>query len=148
MVAAQKHQAAIQSLGVTHLFACASLLIFVIAASHVLQLDLASRIVVSASRCAVQLLILCAFVLEPLFGRNDPRLIVAYLSLIVALAAKEASSRLKYGYAGLRLHFAAAFACGAGAVILYAAVFVCVEINQRVGCMLAPSSGEGTAARR
>ena len=124
MVAAQKHQAAIQQLGVTHLFACVLLLIFVIAASHALRLDLAGRIVISASRCAVQLLILCAFVLEPLFGRNDPKLIVAYLSLIVALAAKEASSRLKYGYAGLRLHFAAAFACGAGSVILYAAVFV------------------------
>ena len=124
MVAAQKHQAAIQQLGLAHLFACALLLTVVIAASHFLQLDLAGRIIISASRCAVQLLILCAFVLEPLFGRNDPKLIVAYLSLIVALAAKEASSRLKYGYAGLRLHFAAAFACGAGSVILYAAVFV------------------------
>ena len=132
MVAAQKHQAAIQQLGLTHLFACALLLTVVIAASHFLQLDLAGRIVISASRCAVQLLILCAFVLEPLFGRNDPKLIVAYLSLIVALAAKEASSRLKYGYAGLRLHFAAAFACGAGSVILYAAVFVSAEINQCV----------------
>ena len=133
MVAAQKHQAAIQQLGVTHLFACVLLLIFVIAASHVLRLDFAGRIIISASRCAVQLLILCAFVLEPLFGRNDPKLIVAYLSLIVALAAKEASSRLKYGYAGLRLHFAAAFACGAGAVILYAAVFVCVESTSALG---------------
>ena len=81
MVAAQKHQAAIQQLGITHLFACALLLTVVIAASHVLQLDLAGRIIVSASRCAVQLLILCAFVLEPLFGRNDPKLIVAYLSV-------------------------------------------------------------------
>ena len=133
MVAAQKHQAAIQQLGVTHLFACVLLLTVVIAASHALRLDLAGRLVVSASRCAVQLLILCAFVLEPLFGRNDPKLIVAYLSLIVALAAKEASSRLKYGYAGLRLHFAAAFACGAGSVILYAAVFVCVESTSALG---------------
>jgi len=124
MVAAQHHQAAIQQLGAGQLFACVLLLSVVITASHLLQLDLAGRIIISASRCAVQLLVLCAFVLEPLFGRNDPKLIVAYLSLIVALAAKEASSRLKYGYDGLRLHFAISFACGAGSVILYAAVFV------------------------
>ena len=39
MVAAQKHQAAIQQLGLAHLFACALLLTVVIAVSHVLKLD-------------------------------------------------------------------------------------------------------------
>ena len=39
MVAAQKHQAAIQQLGVAHLFACALLLTVVVAASHALDPD-------------------------------------------------------------------------------------------------------------
>ncbi|KAH8054571.1 hypothetical protein JL721_10455 [Aureococcus anophagefferens] len=115
---------AIAQLGFWHLVACGALLAVVVAASKTLELGLESRLVVSALRCAGQLMLLCAFVLEPLFERNSPPLIAAYLCLIVALASREASSRLNYDYASVYYHFSVAFAVGAGSVILYATCLV------------------------
>ena len=122
--ASQTHQAAIANLGASHLLACGLLLGVVVATSAYLRLGLAGRIVLSAARCAGQLLLLCGFILEPLFQRNSPPLVVGYLALIVALAAREASARLKYGYDGVGRDFFCAFCVGAGSVIVYAAVFV------------------------
>ena len=87
MSATQTHQAAIANLGVEHLLACGLLLGVVVATSAYLRLGLAGRIVLSAVRCAGQLLILCGFILEPLFTRNSPPLVIGYLALIVALAS-------------------------------------------------------------
>lgn len=115
---------AIQQLGILHLAACAALLVTVVVASGVLRLGLEGRLVTSATRCAVQLLVLCAYVLEPLFSRDSPWLILGYVFLIIWLASREASSRLKYSYVGLRSHFIVSFGCGAGSVILYATVLV------------------------
>ncbi|KAK7233020.1 Uncharacterized protein family (UPF0014) [Aureococcus anophagefferens] len=115
---------AIAQLGFWHLVACGALLAVVVAASKTLELGLESRLVVSALRCAGQLMLLCAFVLEPLFERNSPPLIAAYLCLIVALASREASSRLNYDYASVYYHFSVAFAVGAGSVIMYATCLV------------------------
>jgi putative ABC transport system permease protein len=115
---------AIAQLGFWHLAACGALLAVVVAASKTLELGLESRLVVSALRCAGQLMLLCAFVLEPLFERNSPPLIAAYLCLIVALASREASSRLNYDYASVYYHFSVAFAVGAGSVIMYATCLV------------------------
>ena len=118
------HEPAIAQLGVWHLVACAALLVVVVAASASLELGLESRLVVSALRCATQLMVLCAFVLEPLFQKNSPALICGYLCLIIALASREASARLTYAYEGVYAHFFLAFAVGAGCVIAYAASLV------------------------
>ncbi|KAJ1462463.1 hypothetical protein M885DRAFT_456134 [Pelagophyceae sp. CCMP2097] len=111
---------AVQNIDSRHLGLCASALLLVVLASRLLELGLERRIVVAALRCAVQLTVLCAFVLEPMFTRNSPWMILAYLGLIIVLASREASARLKYVYPGIRKDFCFAFAAGGGAVVVFA----------------------------
>jgi len=114
----------IPDLSVGRLAVCASLLLVVASTSWYLELGLEGQLVVAASRCALQLTILCAFLLEPMFASNRPSFIFLYLFAIMMLASREASARLKYEYASVRSHFAASFAVGAGGVVAFAVAVV------------------------
>lgn len=115
---------AIHDLGLGRLTACAILLLVVVAVSRIMGLQLEARLVVAASRCAVQLTVLCAFILKPMFTKNRPEYVFPYLGVILLLAAREASGRLTYVYERVRLHFLVAFATGAGGVVAFAVAAV------------------------
>lgn len=124
VVGSTSESMAIHDLGLGPLASCSLLLSIVVVVSRVVGLELEGRLIVSAVRCAVQLTLLCAFVLKPMFSKNLPVYVFPYLAAILLLAASEASSRLTYTYVGIRLHFLAAFAVGAGSVLAFAVVFV------------------------
>ncbi|KAJ8603994.1 hypothetical protein CTAYLR_003377 [Chrysophaeum taylorii] len=112
--------AEVQDLGWGRLGACGLLLVVVIVLSYVMELELTRRLVVAASRCAAQLLLLCGFILEPMFTENRPAYIFPYLMVILVLASREAAGRVTYEYDGLGRHFATSFAVVCGSVILFA----------------------------
>ena len=114
----------IPDLSIGRLLLCGSALGIIIVISGHLELGLSRNLIISASRCALQLTILCAFVLEPMFSANRPDLIFGYLIAIMFLASREASARLRYDYFGVKLHFALSFLIGAGGVVAFAVALV------------------------
>lgn len=114
----------IGDLGLGHLCACGLLLLVVVLVSYLVGLGLEVRLLIAASRCATQLILLAAFILKPMFSQNRPEYVFPYLAAILSLAALEASSRLTYTYDRIRQHFLLAFAMGAGSVMAFAVAVV------------------------
>lgn len=118
--------APISALGEGRLALCAAFLVVVVMLSRLFSLEMEKRIVVAAVRCAIQLTVLCVFLLEPMFSHSRKEVIFPYLGLILVLAAREGSNRVVYAYEGLQRHFVAAFCCGAGCTVVFA---VCVVLS-------------------
>ncbi|OSX76688.1 hypothetical protein BU14_0178s0004 [Porphyra umbilicalis] len=98
--------------------ATSAAIVGVAAASAVMSLQLEAKVLTAAARCAVQLFVL-GFVLVPIFTADSPAIVFAYLGLMVAVAAAEATRRTKYTTPGLFGRVLAAIAAAAGAMSLY-----------------------------
>lgn len=105
----------------------ASLLLFNGALSLWLALGLERRLLIGAARSVVQLSAL-GFVLVPVFESHHPAWVAAWATLMVTLAAFEATRRSSRGYRGVFSHAFIALAIGAVVnAILGTAVFIGVE---------------------
>lgn len=100
------------------------LMVVVVFVSAALDLHLEERIATSAVRCAVQLTILSAFILEPIFEQNSTAIVLPYVGAITLLAARESSSRLTYVYKNIRAHFVVGVSLGTGSVMAYACAVI------------------------
>ena len=71
--------------------------------------NLASSMLVSCSRCSIQLYILGAVVLHRLLEATNPWIIMSWMTFISLVAARQGFARLEYSYDNLPLHFILAF---------------------------------------
>jgi putative ABC transport system permease protein len=78
---------------------------------------LAQTLMVSASRCAIQVFVLGSVVLQHLLGTTHPWLVGFWIASVGLIAAKEAFSRVQYTYHHMRRHVYVSVLTGALSVL-------------------------------
>lgn len=89
-----------------------------------LNLEISRKILISVSRTIIQLLLAGYILLSFIFSMNSPILVIMYLSMMMLIAAVEATSRQIRTYPGHFLDSLCAVVLGGGLVGAFGAVVV------------------------
>ena len=110
-------------LGVVSLVSGFSLILILVAASQILDLNLSTTITVAAIRTMLQLLAL-GCILQPIFDHNEPYVVLPYVLAMACFAARESGARPTFVYPSLGWHVLLALLAGLSASFVAAATLV------------------------
>ena len=110
-------------LGVVSLVSGFSLILILVAASQILDLNLSTTITIAAVRTVLQLLAL-GCILQPIFDHNEPYVVLPYVLAMACFAARESGARPTFVYPSLGWHVLLALLAGLSASFVAAATLV------------------------
>ena len=110
-------------LGVISLVSGFSLILILVAAAQLLDLNLSTTITIAAVRTVLQLLAL-GCILQPIFDHNEPYVVLPYVLAMACFAARESGARPTFVYPSLGWHVLLALLAGLSASFVAAATLV------------------------
>ena len=110
-------------LGLVSLVSGFSLILILVAAAQLLDLNLSTTITIAAVRTVLQLLAL-GCILQPIFDHNEPYVVLPYVLAMACFAARESGARPTFVYPSLGWHVLLALLAGLSASFVAAATLV------------------------